>query len=87
MTTPIEPDQLRISIEMGDDYQPSDRLGDAFAELAAALQEVEAGSEVEGFLQFEIQVGNIKPRTTYDSKLGGWSQDGDRKADVIPKLK
>lgn len=54
MTAPVRPDQLRISIEMGDDYQPSPELASAFEQLAAAL----ADGEVQGYQlgNFEIQI-------------------------------
>ncbi|HSL57652.1 MAG TPA: hypothetical protein VK866_07415 [Acidimicrobiales bacterium] len=41
-------DQLRISIEMGDEYQPTSRLRAALDELGAALAELD-DAEVAGF--------------------------------------
>ena len=57
MTTPVQPDQVCISIEMGDEYQPSERLAAALGELAATLAEEESDSEVSGYRlgTFEIQ--------------------------------
>ncbi len=85
MTAPIEPDQLRISIEMGDGYQPAPNLAAALTALEAALADAE--SEVEGFLgNFEIQ--DFKPRTiAYDSslKLGPPEGDGYIKFDGVDK--
>lgn len=79
MTKPVQPDQLRISIEMGDEYQPSDRLGAALGELAAALAEEESDSEVSGYLlQFEIQMFKA---LSYDST----SPTGQR-GSVFPKV-
>lgn len=49
MTTPVTPDQLRITVEMGDGYQPSDRLAAALTELTAALAEADE-AEVSGYL-------------------------------------
>ena len=71
MTQPINSDQLRISVEMGDDYQPSPNLAAALTALHAALQDPE--SEVQGFDKlgnFEIQ--DFTARTiSFDSlKLG-----------------
>jgi hypothetical protein len=52
MATPVHPEQLRISIEMGEAYEPTDRLSAALAELAAALGEAEAADdEVQGFIK------------------------------------
>ena len=65
MTTPVQPDQLRISIEMGDDYQPSDRLGAALGELAAALADEESDGEVEGFY-YRYELTNFSA-LSYDS--------------------
>lgn len=48
MTAPVNPDQLRITVEMGDQFQPSERLASALTELQAALSSVE-DAEVEGF--------------------------------------
>ena len=86
MTTPVNPDQLRISIEMGDDYQPSPNLAAALTALEAALQDPEA--EVEGFLgNFEIQ--DFKARTiSFDSvKLGTPPREGYIKFDGVDGLK
>lgn len=58
MTSPVQPDQLRISIEMGEQYQPSDRLSAALDELAAALAETE--SEVAGFALTDPKVTQVK---------------------------
>ncbi|HSL57821.1 MAG TPA: hypothetical protein VK866_08260 [Acidimicrobiales bacterium] len=69
MTTPVQPDQLRVTIEMGDDYQPTDRLRAALDELGAALAAAD-GTEVEGFL-----LGNPHLRSfrtlSYDSLTAG----------------
>lgn len=81
MTAPVNPDQLRISIEMGDDYQPSDRLGAALGELAAALADEESDAEVSGFDKlgnFEIQ--DFKA-LSYDSASPAGS-----KGSVFPKV-
>lgn len=65
MTTPLRPDQLRISIEMGDDYDASPRLRAALDELAAALEEDSA--EVEGYSwNHEIQDFRV---FSFDSSL------------------
>lgn len=56
MTTPVQPGQLRVSIEMGDGYQPSDRLRAAIEDLRAALAETE-DAEVEGFVHLENLAG------------------------------
>jgi hypothetical protein len=60
MTAPVNPDQLRISIEMGDDYQPSDRLSAALGELAATLAEEESDAEVSGFQEWDMDWGGFK---------------------------
>lgn len=79
MTTPVNPDQLRVSIEMGDDYQPSDRLRAALGELVDALADGEPDAEVSGYLlQFEIQ--DFKA-VTYDSALPTGQQGS-----VFPKV-
>jgi hypothetical protein len=48
MTEPVASDQLRVTVEMGDDYRPRPRLAAALDELAAAVQE-EADAEVDGY--------------------------------------
>ena len=45
---PVAADEMRISVEIGDDYQPSERVNAALLELQAALGE-ESGDDVEGF--------------------------------------
>jgi hypothetical protein len=47
MTNPVNADQLRVTVEMGDDYQPSERLAAALTELGAALTETD--DDVGGF--------------------------------------
>ncbi len=83
MTAPINSDQLRINVEMGDDYQPSPNLAAALTALEAALGDPE--TEVEGFLgNFEIQ--DFKARTiSFDSslKLGPRAGDGYIKFDGV----
>lgn len=49
MTTNVPPDQIRVTIELGDDVQPSARLVAAIDELTAALRE-EPVAEVAGFM-------------------------------------
>ena len=44
---PVATDQMRISVEVGEEYQPSDRVGAALAELRDAL--AEESDETEGF--------------------------------------
>ncbi len=89
MTAPINPDQLRINVEMGDDYQPSPNLAAALTALEAALQDPE--SEVQGFDKlgnFEIQ--DFKARTiSFDSslKLGPPPRDSYLKYDGVDGLK
>lgn len=85
MTEPVNPDQLRISIEMGDSYQPSPNLAAALTALEAALADPEA--EVEGFLgNFEIQ--DFKARTiSYDSLKLGPPRDGYIKFDGVDGAK
>ena len=61
---PVESDQLRVVVEMGDDYQPSDRLSAALSELAAALEESD-DDDVQGF---GFQAPEIQLRSfTFDS--------------------
>ncbi len=55
MTKPVRNDQLRVTVEMGDGYEPSDQLASALAQLSAALSG-DTQAEVEGFMgNFEIQ--------------------------------
>ncbi len=65
MTTPVNPDQLRVSVEMGDDYQPSDRLRSALDELAAALADDGSDAEVSGFY-YKYELKDFKV-LSYDS--------------------
>jgi len=65
MTSPVQPDQLRISIEMGDQYQPSERLGAALGELASALGSADADADVEGFA-----LGSMEPRLAILDETG-----------------
>lgn len=48
MSDPIPADALRLTIEVGPDHQPTDRLRAALDELVAALAEADA-DEVSGF--------------------------------------
>ncbi len=47
MTNPVNADQLRVVVEMGDDFEPSERLAAALNELGAAL--AESDDDVGGF--------------------------------------
>lgn len=51
MTERVQADQLRITVEMGDEYDPSDRIAAALAELAEALADDndDDDDEVAGF--------------------------------------
>ena len=50
---PVANDQLRISVEVGDDYQASERVSNALAELTQALLD-ENSDDVQGFQSAEI---------------------------------
>lgn len=57
MTAPIEPHQLRVSVELGEAYEPTPRLRAALVELGAALAELDEAhdgddddDEVAGFM-------------------------------------
>lgn len=63
MTEQVHADELRITVEMGDDYQPSDRLAAALSELQDALSETD--DEVTGFGFEPIR------SFSYNSLLGG----------------
>ena len=80
MTTPVNPDQLRISIEMGDEYQPSDRLSAALVELATTLAEEESDAEVAGFRLGNFEIQDFKA-LSYDSASPAGS-----KGSVFPKV-
>lgn len=67
---PVANDQLRVSVEMGQDYAASERVAGALAELSAALLEAEAenSDDVAGFgLVFENVTIFARP-FVYDSK-------------------
>lgn len=49
---PVATDEMRISVEIGDDYEPSERVGAALRELQEALAE-ESGDDVQGFYTLE----------------------------------
>ena len=68
MTEHVETSELRITVEMGDDFQPSDRLTAALSELAATL--ADADDEVSGFGFEPIR------SFTYTSLLGGSTSTG-----------
>lgn len=52
---PVAADQLRISVEVGDEYEPSDRVAAALRELHDALAaESETDSDVEGFYSWTL---------------------------------
>lgn len=53
----IGTDELRITIEAGDDYHASPRLAAALEELATALEESETDDEVSGFGMAEFKPG------------------------------
>jgi hypothetical protein len=67
---PVAADQLRLSVEMGDDFQPSPRLAAALTELTAALED-ESEADVEGFTagieKIEIAVRSL----SFDSRSPG----------------
>ena len=54
---PIAKDELRISVEAGDDYHASPRVAAALQELANALEEVDSGDDVAGFADVNFQPG------------------------------
>ena len=87
MTAPVNPDQLRITIEMGDDYQPSPDLAAALTALDAALRD--PGTEVEGFKMGNFEIQDFKARTiSFDSlKLGSPEGDGYIKFDGVDGAK
>jgi len=53
---PIAKDELRISVEAGDDYHASPRVAAALQELATALEEAES-DDVAGFADVNFQPG------------------------------
>jgi len=68
---PVAADQLRIAVEMGEDYEPTERVAKALAELTTALAEADAANaddDVQGFLDYlTITMTNVKP-FVYDSR-------------------
>ena len=54
---PIENDELRISVEAGDDYHATPRVAAALQELATALEEAESDDDVVGFADMEFKPG------------------------------
>lgn len=71
---PVAADQLRIAVEMGEDYEPTERVAKALAELTTALAESDAENaedDVEGFLDYlTITMTNVRP-FVFDSRMPG----------------
>lgn len=66
--TAIDPEQIRVAIEIGEDADLSPRLAAAIDELTEALDEA-ALAEVSGFAYQKAFSGSF----IFDSKLGGRS--------------
>lgn len=81
MTTPVNPDQLRVTVEMGDQFQPSERLADALTELQASLASIEE-AEVEGFAAPSPNLSRVGS-FAFDSKIN-ITKPGD--GSVYPKV-
>jgi hypothetical protein len=87
MTNPVNADQLRVTVEMGDDYRPSESVAAALDGLAAALSEESDG--VSGFAITPIRSflfdssyqtggsagdGSVFPKVEYFSKVETFNQ-------------
>ena len=69
---PVAADQMRISVEVGDEYEPGERVAAALAELRDALQEDEDGDDVAGFLSLNFTQFSFQ----YDSLQGTFPSRG-----------
>ena len=74
-------DELRISIEMGPDYKPTDRVRTALEELSKALAEADANAftdEVVGYAAVPLPLGGFK--LAYTSAIPSYTEhSGDGK--------
>ena len=83
MTNPVNADQLRVVVEMGDDYEPSERLAAALNELGAALAESDDDVGGFGFDPVRSLVFNSAP-TGY--KTGGLNSNAFPKVEIFYKV-
>lgn len=68
---PVADDQLRIVVEMGDQYEPTEDIAEALAALTTALAKAEADNDdddVQGFEFRVIAMTDVKP-FVYDSRM------------------
>ena len=78
---PVAADQMRIAVEIGEEYEPSDRIAAALTELHSAL--AEDSEEVAGFGMFDLTPVSF----IYDSsRSGGFGPVGDMSWDNVKNI-